>query len=103
MDENGNIVDPETGEVIEDMPGMMDPELTAPEFDDPENPETEPLPETGEGTDEEATEPTEDPELPEEVPGTADQPIDFGPAPGEEGSYMPPAEPDVPAEPEITE
>ena len=40
---------------------------------------------------------------PEEEPGITDEPIDVGPAPGEEGSYVPPAEPDVPVEPEITE
>jgi len=102
VDENGNIVDPETGEVIESVPEIIDPELTDPEFVDPENPETETPPETGEVTNPETMEPTEDPGLPEEESTTTDQPVEFDPVPEEE-PYMPPAEPDIPAEPEILE
>jgi LCP family protein required for cell wall assembly len=94
VDENGNIVDPETGEVMEEIPEIIDPE----------NPGTEVLPENGEGADPVDPEETEDtPIFPEEEPGITDEPIDVGPAPGEEGSYVPPEEPDVPAEPEIME
>ena len=113
IDENGNLIDPETGEGIEPAPetGVTDPESSG-TITDPENPDTtapgESIPVDPGETDPDITAPgTTDPETPdqpiEEDPGAIDQPLDFGPAPGEEGDYMPPVEPDIPIEPETFE
>jgi len=109
VDENGNIIDPETGEIIEVTPGVgeIDPENPGTE-QDPEEPGMEVDPGNPGTTEPEITEPetevpSDQPGGVEEEPGVTDLPIDFGPPPGEEGNYMPPEEIDTPAEPEIVE